>query len=112
MGASWASHVGGSPESGVFVSGLPGDLAGECVSLGALLTPNEGTNSTALTFNVENFAVTSAVSMGELSDTPLSACCSHESGAVDVDIAIWRSGDQATRLSRSLRRALDSSDVT
>lgn len=67
----------------------PSDLTGEVWSaLWAVLTPKEGTNSTAFTFNVENLAVTSAESNGELSaPRPASACCSQESGAVLFDMS-------------------------
>lgn len=50
---------------------------------------NEGTNSTAFTFNVENFAVTSVPWLGLLLLELLSAWDSQLSGAVLWDIFAW-----------------------
>lgn len=62
------------------------EFVGEFCSTLTAGMAKEGTNSTALTFNVENFAVTSAECDGELFADVESASVSHESGAVLLDI--------------------------
>lgn len=58
-------------------STLGGKLA--VVLSGIVFMQKEGTNSAALTFNVENLPSINLLSAAVVS--PLSACCSHESGA-------------------------------
>lgn len=60
--------------------------ASSSLAAGAVNEPNEGTNSTALTFNVENLVVTSAGLVGELFVDVESACDSQQSGAELLDI--------------------------